>query len=616
MSQIILPNSAIQSPRVLPREGGNWQANDSGILLPGIASVSAKLDAIREQNKQGLLDTTGDGLNANVIKLVEAMKSSTSGLTDTVLPQAPSDSATASSPETFMGRLRSLTTLKGWFKPGSSDSVNPIGAWIDKKIAAGDVLAAASKTSGGMSKEEQVEQSRAMEEQTDELRDLTSTSKEILEALKGGGNTVSSGRNTVESSGSEGAGTSGVLETLLSALALKGTGVLGRAKDGIVKAGTFVADKAKTVATTVSSGAKTVATTVSSGAKTVATKAAPVLARAGNVAKGILSKAALPLAAAMATYDGVSGYNKAAENLGIEGREATFGEKMSSAGGSILSGLSFGLLDEKSTSQGIASFFGAGPDATTPAPTTSESKDENVFRVNRETLVPGQKINRKMKQYIEGYKYYNRELPEWVDEMYKAQFPRSQYNKTNQATPVSSTPVSSTPVSSTPVSSTPVSSTPVTSAPTGSVTPIEPMNISRTSTTDENGNIVSSEVRQYQMIANEEVVPGQKLSDKQMTIIGVAKRMGVTYSPEVESQYAAQKASQVTAPTPIVADQVTRATTEVVDATRAEQKAAAQNVVVSAPTTNIQTSNNYVTKPQPRNTESSLQQYNRQRYAM
>jgi hypothetical protein len=142
------------------------------------------------------------------------------------------------------------------------------------------------------------------------------------------------------------------------------------------------------------------------------------------------------------------------------------------------------------------------------------------------------------------------------------------------------------------------------------------MNISRTSTTDENGNIVSSEVRQYQMIANEEVVPGQKLSDKQMTIIGVAKRMGVTYSPEVESQYAAQKASQVTAPTPIVADQVTRATTEVVDATRAEQKAAAQNVVVSAPTTNIQTSNNYVTKPQPRNTESSLQQYNRQRYAM
>jgi hypothetical protein len=118
------------------------------------------------------------------------------------------------------------------------------------------------------------------------------------------------------------------------------------------------------------------------------------------------------------------------------------------------------------------------------------------------------------------------------------------------------------------------------------------------------------------MIANEEVVPGQKLSDKQMTIIGVAKRMGVTYSPEVESQYAAQKASQVTAPTPIVADQVTRATTEVVDATRAEQKAAAQNVVVSAPTTNIQTSNNYVTKPQPRNTESSLQQYNRQRYAM
>lgn len=101
----------------------------------------------------------------------------------------------------------------------------------------------------------------------------------------------------------------------------------------------------------------------------VATKAGGMLGKAGGLAKGILGKAALPLAAGMALYDGVTGYNKASENLGIEGREATFGEKLSSAGGSVLSGLSFGLLDEKSTSRGIASLFGAGPDVdnkTTP----------------------------------------------------------------------------------------------------------------------------------------------------------------------------------------------------------------------------------------------------------
>lgn len=80
-----------------------------------------------------------------------------------------------------------------------------------------------------------------------------------------------------------------------------------------------------------------------------------------------LGKAAVPLALATTAYEGVTGYNNAAENLDIKDREATFGEKMSSAGGSILSGLSFGLLDEKSTSKGIAKFFGAGPDKSAQA---------------------------------------------------------------------------------------------------------------------------------------------------------------------------------------------------------------------------------------------------------
>ena len=86
-----------------------------------------------------------------------------------------------------------------------------------------------------------------------------------------------------------------------------------------------------------------------------------MLSKAGGLAKGILGKAALPLAAGMALYDGVSGYQDAKDNLDIKDREATMGEKLSSAGGSLVSGLSFGLLDKKDTSKGIANFFGAGP---------------------------------------------------------------------------------------------------------------------------------------------------------------------------------------------------------------------------------------------------------------
>jgi hypothetical protein len=83
---------------------------------------------------------------------------------------------------------------------------------------------------------------------------------------------------------------------------------------------------------------------------------------AGGLAKGVLGKLGPIAMLGMAAYDGISGYGKAGENLGIEGREATTGEKLASAGGSILSGLSFGLLDEKSMSKGIANLVGAGPE--------------------------------------------------------------------------------------------------------------------------------------------------------------------------------------------------------------------------------------------------------------
>lgn len=104
------------------------------------------------------------------------------------------------------------------------------------------------------------------------------------------------------------------------------------------------------------------------GAKAVSSgaKAAPIIAKAGSTAlkagKAVLGKLGPIAMLGMAAYDGISGYNNASENLGIEGREATTGEKSASAAGSIMSGLSFGLLDEKALSKSIAGFFGAGPE--------------------------------------------------------------------------------------------------------------------------------------------------------------------------------------------------------------------------------------------------------------
>lgn len=59
------------------------------------------------------------------------------------------------------------------------------------------------------------------------------------------------------------------------------------------------------------------------------------------------AKAAVPLAVASSAYDAFQGYSKAEENLGIKGREAEGDEKLYSAGVSAISGLTFGLVDEK-----------------------------------------------------------------------------------------------------------------------------------------------------------------------------------------------------------------------------------------------------------------------------
>jgi hypothetical protein len=134
---------------------------------------------------------------------------------------------------------------------------------------------------------------------------------------------------------------------------------------GLGKVGSLVGSGISRVA---GAGAKVLPSILSGAQKGmgVASKfagAVPGVAKAaGGLAKGVLGKLGPIAMLGMAAYDGISGYGKAAENLDIDGREATTGEKLASAGGSILSGLSFGLLDEKSMSKGIANLVGAGPE--------------------------------------------------------------------------------------------------------------------------------------------------------------------------------------------------------------------------------------------------------------
>jgi uncharacterized protein YcfJ len=87
-------------------------------------------------------------------------------------------------------------------------------------------------------------------------------------------------------------------------------------------------------------------------------KAAGKSAGMGGKILGGLGKAAKFLgpaaAVAGAAYSGVEGYKNTGSNFDLkEGEEATTGQKISSTLGGVASGLTFGLLNEKSASQGI-----------------------------------------------------------------------------------------------------------------------------------------------------------------------------------------------------------------------------------------------------------------------
>jgi hypothetical protein len=104
-----------------------------------------------------------------------------------------------------------------------------------------------------------------------------------------------------------------------------------------------------------------------------ASKAGGAMKMLGSVGN-VLGKLAAPLAIGKGVYDAVEGYNSADKNLGIQGRQATTGEKLSSAAGGALSGLTFGLISPETISKSIANATGAGPDSKA---TLDETKKDN-----------------------------------------------------------------------------------------------------------------------------------------------------------------------------------------------------------------------------------------------
>ena len=113
-------------------------------------------------------------------------------------------------------------------------------------------------------------------------------------------------------------------------------------------------------------------------------------------AAGIAGKLALPLAVAGAGYSAYQGVGRAGENFDLkEGEEATLGQKTSSALGSVASGFTFGMVDEKEAAQGInkagsavKDFFGFGDKETSQK---FPLKDEGTTKAKPAETVAGKK---------------------------------------------------------------------------------------------------------------------------------------------------------------------------------------------------------------------------------
>lgn len=520
--------------------------------------------------------------------------------------------------------------------------------------------------------EQSAENLRLMVDQTESIKQIALNTQpigDILNFLQGS----TPKQDTQSAGGNEDQG-DGILDMLPGkGLLRKGGQILRRVGKGIVGAGRAIASRAAPLLTraggAIASGATTLASraapilsqagsAIASGASNIASKAAPVvstivskaggllgtaaeagggllskvapiasnaggfLGKAGGLAKGILGKAALPLAAGMAVYDGVTGYRDAAENLGIEGREATTGEKASSAAGSVVSGLTFGLLDKKTASKGIASFFGAGPDKK--GDPSAPKAVEPVSKEQVASLTPEQKQYREasakkaeaeanFKKFDEGqvegkdYKYKTA-MDEFTDKRtYSDPKKQEEFEKLKKQRYEADT-----------LQQKAVASRMEKDGVLGEkrVDPKAPRNLQENQKTegmfkDTDAKLAALEKSGYerdQFISKDPTNYVQTKDGKKYDKVAI----DAVYNRDVQKELAGP--DQAKTVTPRSADAVYNKSGE--NAAIAQQAAAPAPVVINAPSTSsVQQTQNYAPMSPPRNTESSLQQYNRSRFA-
>ena len=139
-------------------------------------------------------------------------------------------------------------------------------------------------------------------------------------------------------------------------------------------------------------------------------------------------------------------------------------------------------------------------------------------------------------------------------------------------------------------------------------------------TKNADGSTTSKETESYDLVANERVVPGQPLSEKQMNIIGISKSMGNKYPDYIEKQYESQTAAKLKPPEPQQApntgDIISKQSSDVESARMAANKPTGDNNIVNAPVVNNNTNKTTQSfRSNPRTQENSVTRYLDKRYA-
>ena len=111
-----------------------------------------------------------------------------------------------------------------------------------------------------------------------------------------------------------------------------------------------------------------------------------------------------------------------------------------------------------------------------------------------------------------------------------------------------------------------------------------------------------TQTKQEQYIADELVTPGKPLSEKQMAVIGMSKSMGNSYSPEIEAQYAKQKAAVTESIKPVKNEpsQLGKISIENADMAREGSKAPTSAPIIMNSSSNSNTTSYVPMKSTPR----------------